>query len=126
VPEHDLSDIEQLVAGKLPLRLSIVRKASDRIVTCRCGHEFGDDDGNWKRSALIFVRDREDDLQEIYRGSEKAGPNWVQLREYYCPGCGAQLAVEAVPRGTPPAFEFLPDLDTFYREWLGHSDGNPE
>jgi hypothetical protein len=27
--------------------------------------------------------------------------------------------VEAVPRGTPPDFEFLPDLDTFYAKWLG-------
>ncbi|MCC6340455.1 MAG: acetone carboxylase subunit gamma, partial [Acidimicrobiia bacterium] len=33
--------------------------------------------------------------------------------------CGSQLEVEAVPRGCPPDFEFLPDLDTFYREWLG-------
>ena len=24
-----------------------------------------------------------------------------------------------MPRGAPPDFEFLPDLDTFYREWLG-------
>jgi acetone carboxylase gamma subunit len=29
------------------------------------------------------------------------------------------LEVEAVPRGCPPDFDFLPDLDTFYREWLG-------
>jgi acetone carboxylase gamma subunit len=41
------------------------------------------------------------------------------VREYYCPGCSTQLEVEAVPRGTPPDFEFLPDLDTFYRDWLG-------
>lgn len=27
--------------------------------------------------------------------------------------------LERVPRGCPPGFEFLPDLDTFYREWLG-------
>ena len=24
-----------------------------------------------------------------------------------------------MPRGCPPDFEFLPDLDTFYRDWLG-------
>ena len=24
-----------------------------------------------------------------------------------------------MPRGCPPDFEFLPDLDTFYSEWLG-------
>ena len=24
-----------------------------------------------------------------------------------------------MPRGCPPDFDFLPDLDVFYREWLG-------
>jgi acetone carboxylase gamma subunit len=104
----------------LPLTSSlfIVQKAGDRVVKCRCGHEFGDYRVNWKLGALIYVRDAEEKLREIYRGSEQPDPAWVQVREYYCPGCGAQLEVEAVPRGCPPDFEFLPDLDTFYREWL--------
>ncbi len=55
---------------------------------------------------------------QVYRGSEQPDPTWVQIREYSCPGCGAQLEVEAVPRGCPPDFNFLPDLDTFYRDWL--------
>jgi acetone carboxylase gamma subunit len=105
----------------LPLtpNLFIVQKGEERIVKCRCGHEFGDYRVNWKLSASIYVRDTEEKLGEIYRGSERPDPAWVQLREYSCPGCGAQLEVEAVPRGTPPDFEFLPDLDTFYKEWLG-------
>ena len=105
----------------LPLtpNLFIVQKDSDRIVKCRCGHEFGDYRVNWKLNALIYVRDSEDKLEEIYRGREQPDPSWTQIREYYCPGCGSQLEVEAVPRGAPPDFEFLPDLDTFYREWLG-------
>lgn len=105
----------------LPLtaNLFIVQRAKERIVKCRCGHEFGDYRVNWKLNALIHVRNTEEDLREIYRGSEQPDPTWVQIREYYCPGCSAQLEVEAVPRGCPPDFEFLPDLDTFYREWLG-------
>ena len=105
----------------LPLTpsLFIVQKAKDRIVKCRCGHEYGDYRVNWKLSALISVRDTEEKLREVYRGSEQPDLTWVQIREYYCPGCGAQLEVEAVPRGCPPDFEFLPDLDTFYRDWLG-------
>ncbi|MFA4837833.1 MAG: acetone carboxylase subunit gamma, partial [Dehalococcoidia bacterium] len=43
----------------------------------------------------------------------------VEMREFYCPGCLAQLAVEVLPKGYPPLFDMLPDLDTFYREWLG-------
>jgi acetone carboxylase gamma subunit len=105
----------------LPLTpaLFIVQKGGERIVKCRCGQEFGDYRVNWKLEALIHVRDSEDSLSEVYQGREMPDPDWVQVREYYCPGCATQLEVEAVPRGTPPDFEFLPDLDTFYRDWLG-------
>ncbi len=105
----------------LPLttNLFIVQKGTERVVKCRCGQEFGDYRVNWKLSALIYVRDSEEELAEIYHGREKPDPAWTQLREYYCAGCGSQLEVEAVPRGCPPDFEFLPDLDTFYRDWLG-------
>jgi acetone carboxylase gamma subunit len=105
----------------LPLttHLFIVAKGKERIVKCRCGHEYGDYRVNWKLEALIYVRDSEEKLSEVYRGREQADPAWIQIREYYCPGCAAQLEVEAVPRGCPPDFEFLPDLDTFYRDWLG-------
>ncbi len=94
------------------------KQPEERVVKCRCGHEFGDYRVNWKLSALIYVRDTVEKLNEVYRGREQPDPNWVQLREYYCPGCGSQLEVESVPRGCPPDFEFLPDLDTYYRDWL--------
>ena len=105
----------------LPLtsNLFIVQKGGERIVKCRCGQEFGDYRVNWKLYALIHTRESAEELQEIYKGNEQPDPAWTQLREYYCPACGAQLEVEAVPRGTPPDFEFLPDLDTFYKDWLG-------
>ncbi len=105
----------------LPLTpaLFIVQKRKSRIVKCRCGHEFGDYRVNWKLSALIHVRDTAEKLGEVYRGRELPNAEWMQMREYYCPGCGSQLEVESVPRGCPPDFEFLPDLDTFYSDWLG-------
>ena len=105
----------------LPLTpvLFIVAKDGERVVKCRCGHEFGDYRVNWKLASLIHVRDDAESLSEVYKGREMPDPKWVQLREYICPGCGTQLEVEAVPRGCPPDFDFLPDLDTFYREWLG-------
>lgn len=105
----------------LPLTpsLFIVQKPDARVVKCRCGHEFGDYRVNWKLSALIYVRDTDRRISAVYRGFQKPDVEWMQLREYYCPGCGSQLEVEAVPRGCPPDFEFLPDLDTFYRDWLG-------
>jgi acetone carboxylase gamma subunit len=105
----------------LPLTpmLFIVAADGQRVVKCRCGHAFGDYRVNWKLSALIHVRDDEASISEIYKGREMPDPAWIQIREYICGGCGAQLEVEAVPRGCPPDFEFLPDLDTFYGEWLG-------
>ncbi len=109
---------EQILLPLTPM-LFIVAKQGERVVKCNCGHEFGDYRVNWKLSALIHVRDSEESLSEIYKGRQIPDYTWTQVREYICPTCGAQLEVEAVPRGCPPDFEFLPDLDTFYRDWLG-------
>jgi acetone carboxylase gamma subunit len=108
----------------LPLgeHLYIVQKGKERIVKCECGYEFGDYRVNWKLSALIYVRDTEDKLDEVYPGKRKPQPQsigWCEVREFYCPGCGTQLEVENVPAGYPVNFDFLPDLDVFYDRWLG-------
>jgi len=112
-------DWDDLILLPLTPALFIVAKDGTRIVKCRCGHEFGDYRVNWKISSLIHVRDTDESLAEVYVGRETPDAKWIQLREYICPGCGTQLEVEAVPRGCPPDFDFLPDLDSFYRDWLG-------
>jgi acetone carboxylase gamma subunit len=99
--------------------LYIVEKGGERIVKCDCGHEFGDYRRNWKLSALIFVRDTREKLEEIYPGIRCPDPNLCEVREYYCPGCAILLKVESVPVGYPIIFDFLPDIDAFYRDWLG-------
>ena len=102
------------------IHLFIVEKADGaRVVKCDCGHEFGDYHENWKLQSQIFVRDSDELLQEIYPAMMHALPDWMELREFYCPGCYALLEVEAVPPGYPVVFDFLPDLETFYRDWLG-------
>jgi len=102
------------------LHLYIVEKpAGRRVVKCDCGHEFGDYRENWKLSARIFVRDTTEAYKEVYPEMMHALPEWMELREFYCPGCFALLEVEAVPPGYPIVFDFLPDLETFYKEWLG-------
>jgi len=104
----------------LPLgeHLYIVQKGKDRIVKCDCGHEFGPYTENWKLAASIYVRDNEEKLEEIYPGPRKCDPNWMEIREYYCPGCLTQLETEAVTPGYPIVFDFVPDLEGFYRDWL--------
>ena len=105
----------------LPLteHLYIVEKGDERVVKCDCGYEYGDYRENWKLKALIDVLETEEDLDRIYPGFLKPDPEICEIRRYYCPGCGAQLEVESVPRGHPIIFDFLPDVDTFYRDWLG-------
>ena len=98
--------------------LSVVEKDEDRLVKCDCGHEFGDWRKNWKLSALIFVRDRKETMEEVYPGFKSPDPSLCEIREFYCPGCAALLKVDSAPVGCPIVFDILPDIDAFYREWL--------
>jgi len=116
---QDRVDFDEPILLPLTPMLFIVSEGGSRVVKCKCGHSFGDYRVNWKLSALIHVRDNEEKISEVYVGREMPDPAWMQIREYICGGCGSQLEVEAVPRGCPPDFEFLPDLDTFYSQWLG-------
>jgi acetone carboxylase gamma subunit len=104
----------------LPLgeHIYIVEKDGERVVKCDCGHEFGDYRRNWKLSALVFVRDTREKLEEVYPGVRCPDPRLCEVREFYCPGCGALLKVDSVPVGCPIIFDILPDVDAFYREWL--------
>ncbi|MCX6000774.1 MAG: acetone carboxylase subunit gamma [Chloroflexi bacterium] len=110
---------------KILLRISdhlyiVAKPGGQRVVKCDCGQEFGDYRINWKLSCRIRVRRTAEEMAEVLCVEEAVNdPSLVEMREYYCPGCFAQLATEAVPVGYPPILEMLPDLDTFYREWLG-------
>lgn len=112
----------------LPLaeHLFIVQKGSERIVKCDCGFEFGDYRENWKHKARVYVRDTVESLRELYRPYEHSDPQWMELREFYCPGCYTLLDVEAVPPGYPVIFDFQPDLEGFYKKVLGRDIPNQE
>jgi acetone carboxylase, gamma subunit len=88
------------------------------VVKCDCGHEFCDHRENWKLEALVYVRETDDQLREIYPEKMHGDPRWNVLREYYCPGCHTMLEVEAVPPGYPVIHDFVPDLEGFYEDWL--------
>ena len=110
---------------KILLRISdhlyiVAKEGGGRVVKCDCGQEFGDYRANWKLSCRIYVRKTREEMAEVISVEEAVNnPDLVEMREFYCPGCFAQLGVEVVPIGYPVIFEMLPDLDTFYREWLG-------
>jgi acetone carboxylase gamma subunit len=63
------------------------------------------------------VLDTEEKLDEVFFGPRKPDPEFCDVREYYCPGCGT-LLVETLPFGYPAVFDFLPDLDSYYKDWL--------
>jgi len=105
----------------LPLHehLYIVSKDGKRIIKCDCGYEFGDYKVNWKTKCRVRVRDTIEEIEELYPKDMGSDPDWEELREYLCPGCFTLLDVEAVPPGYPTIFNFLPDIDAFYENWLG-------
>jgi len=98
----------------------VAKEGGGRITKCDCGHEFGDYRTNWKLSCRIYVRKTDEEIGEVVTVPEaRQRTDQVELREFYCPGCYALLATEVVPPGYPPIYEMFPDLDSFYREWLG-------
>ncbi len=94
--------------------LFVVRKPDgQRIVKCDCGHEYGDYRVNWKLNALVYARRTQEEIAEVFT-TVAPDARYVEMREFYCPGCQAQLAVEVVPAGYPFMFEVLPDVDGLY------------
>ena len=98
---------------------AVRRRDGELSVRCDCGHDFCHPSRNWKMEAAIYVRDDVAKLLEVYPRMAHCDPEWTELRELYCPSCARQLETEAVPPGYPVVHEFLPDIEGFYRGWLG-------
>jgi N-methylhydantoinase B/acetone carboxylase alpha subunit len=101
--------------------LNIVKRSSDgeymirtdaSVDLCRWNE-------NWKMHAVMRVRADEASLREIYPQLGHCDPDWMELREFYCPISGDLLEVESLPPGYPVVHDFLPDLTGFYEGWLG-------
>ena len=107
--------------------LYVVAKSDDHwVIKCDCGHEFCDHDANWKRAALINVRDSEEAYREIYPEGMHPNPEYMELREFFCPGCKTLLEVENMMPGYPLVHSFEPDIETFYDEWIDEPIPTPE
>ena len=63
-------------------------------------------------------------MQEIYPPGMHADPEWMELREFYCPGCQTLLEIDPVPPGYPLVEDFKPDIDAFYKDWHGLEPGS--
>ena len=100
---------EEKILLPMAEQLYIVKKGSERIIKCRCGYEYGDYKRNWKLAALVYERNPQDG--EVYAPQRACDPEWMALREFYCPRCKAQLEVEAVAPGYPFIMDFEADLE---------------
>lgn len=116
---NDNVDYDDKVILALGPRLNVVERTTDQeiVIKCDCGHDFGDYRKNWKLGALIYVRDSEEKMEQIYPAIMAPDTNWQVYREYYCPSCGIQHDVEAPTPWYPVMHDIQPDLKTFF-EWL--------
>jgi len=106
----------------LPLgeNLFIVARDGRAIVKTRAGAELGPWDGNWKMNCRVIVRRTREELLAIYpAGDLTIDSELVEIREFLCPVSGTLLDVDCVPPTFPVEVDFTPDLETFYRDWLG-------
>lgn len=87
------------VLFKLTPYLNIVKdETGKKVCVCsKCGFAYCDAAENYKLYSLIYDRDPED----IQPGRLSYDKNWCIYREFYCPGCGTQIEVEAGPPGIP-------------------------
>ena len=106
---------------RLSDKLYVVTKAKGKRETqCECGNSFGDYRENWKLKCKIRTRKSLESMAEVYTPSPAVPePGWQEIREFFCPKCATQHAVEVVAPGYPIVFEMLPDLDKFYKDYLG-------
>lgn len=89
------------------------------VTKCDCGFNYGDYRENWKLNAVVYVRDNLEAMTEVYPELMAPCTDWQVFREYYCPNCGIMHSVEAPTPWYPVIHDFEPDIETYYKEWLG-------
>ncbi|MBZ5570922.1 MAG: acetone carboxylase subunit gamma [Acidobacteriia bacterium] len=83
----------------------------------RCGHGLGSARDNYKEGCLLYDRDPREIHQPIVDGKFTFSPDplWVQIVEFYCPGCGTQIETEYLPPGHPITHDIEIDIDSLKR-----------
>lgn len=88
---------------KLTPHVAVVETNTGKGILCsHCGHYYCDAGDNFKHYSLVYDRDP----KEIHGDRLGADKDLMIFREFYCPGCGHMVEVEA----TPP---FLPILNNY-------------
>jgi acetone carboxylase gamma subunit len=90
--------------------------------SCRvCDHDIGAARGNYKEGLLVHARDPREIHKPIldtsYEFTFAPDSQWVQIVEFYCPGCGTQVEVEYLTPGHPPLHDMEFDIDALKAQW---------
>jgi N-methylhydantoinase B/oxoprolinase/acetone carboxylase alpha subunit len=99
--ERELKPLGKVEARKTLLKLTpyvniVEDKNGRKVAVCsRCGLGYCEASQNFEFYCLIYERDG----KEIYPDRLAGSKDWYILREFYCPGCGVQVEVEATPPG---------------------------
>jgi len=99
--EMDLEPLGRVEVKKMLLKLTpyvnIVEDGNGKnVAVCsKCGFAYCDANENFLVYCLIYDREG----GEVYPERLCGDKEWYVLREFYCPGCGTQIEVEAVPQG---------------------------
>ena len=100
---------------------------TERWTCVVCAWDLGPADGNYKEQCLVAARNP----LEVHNPGvpyESGGrffgpdPEWVQIVEFYCPGCATLVEVEYLPPGHPLTFDIELDVPAL-KARFGGSDG---
>ena len=88
----------------------------------RCEHEIAPARTPYKEGLLVYVRDPQEIHKpildpELYEFTFAPDSKWVQILEFYCPGCGTMVEVEYLPPGHAPQNDMEFDLDALKKQW---------
>ena len=124
--DETIAALQETVSWKEPILLPlgeslfIVAKNGKAIIKTAAGAELCAWNENWKMKCRVIVRRSKADLAKVFPIEHLTiDSSLVELREFYCPKSGALLDVDCVPPTYPVELDFTPDLEVFYREWLG-------
>lgn len=82
--------------------LEVIKIGQKKIVSCRCGHQFGPATKNWKENAIKIILPPEAAGRHVKLHKD------LEIRQFVCPSCGLSLCVETALHADLPLFDIEP------------------
>ena len=126
--EKWLSVLQERVAYEDPIVLPVRRGPEHRAAALRrasssirsdAGDDFCRSERELEDARAVFVRDTDERYGRSTRSWATRRATGQQLREYYCPLVRAPARDRGRAARLPGLHEYLPDIEGFYRGWLG-------